>query len=90
MKKKVTKKVTKAEKLRFDLVNRISEEHIRAIASMLGSSIALKFGGLLSENNEWHDCMMESYMIDENEVGGLDMTVRLEWVKKDRKGKFVG
>lgn len=85
----MAKKVTKAMQLRFDLVEGISEEHIQAIASMLGASIALKFGGLNSDDNEWHDSLWESYMIDENEAGGLDMQISLEWVKKDKKGKFM-
>lgn len=71
----------------FDVLHGTSEEHVQAIISMLGGSLAMKFGSLrdASPDNQ----LGESYMIDESDAGGLEVAVQIKWMKKDRQGRFV-
>ena len=71
----------------FDVLHGTSEEHVQAIISMLGGSLAMKFGSLRDTytDNE----LGESYMIDESDAGGLEVEVRIRWMKKNKQGRFI-
>ena len=72
---------------RFDILAATSEERVQAITSMLGGSLAMKFGSLRDDSPD--NQLGESYMIDESDAGGLEVSVQIKWMKKNKQGRFI-